>query len=113
MLALLALAATAAQWFGIAGRTPAERGRAEELATTQRRLNALEDRIQREHDDLDRLVQKIGAEDSAEDSLTGRVVRLEDAMAKMPGGDRVRFIVAAGAGRVLHARRQCPGEPRG
>ena len=92
VLALIALAGTAAQWFGIPGRTAGDRGRAEELAKTQRRLNALAERVQREHDDLDRLVQKIGAGDSAENSLTGRVVRLEDALTKTPGGDRGHFI---------------------
>jgi uroporphyrin-3 C-methyltransferase len=90
-LAVLALAGTAAQWLGLAGRTPAERNQAEEQLKAQRRLSALEDRLQRERDDLSRLAQKIGAENSAEDSLTGRVMRLEEAMAKMPGGERVRF----------------------
>jgi uroporphyrin-3 C-methyltransferase len=91
-LAVLALASTAAQWLGLAGPTPAERSRAEEQLKMQRRLSAIEDRLQRERDDLSRLAQKVGAENSAEDSLTGRVMRLEEAMAKMPGGERVRFM---------------------
>ncbi len=91
-IALLALAATTTQWLGSAGRNAAERARAEELSKTQRRLSALEGRIQREHDDLERLMQKIGAAGSAEDSLIGRIARLEDATAKLPGGERVRLL---------------------
>ena len=92
LLAVLAIAATLAQWFGINGRDASDRVRNDELARTQRRLSALEDRIQREHDDLIRLTQKIGTEGQPEDSVTGRIERLEDAMAKQPGGEKLRFI---------------------
>lgn len=92
-LASLALAGTAALWLRAPGQVAAERARAEEGAQKiQRRLNALEDRLQRERDELGRLGSRIGAENQAEDSITGRIVRLEDAIARLPGGDRVRFI---------------------
>jgi uroporphyrin-3 C-methyltransferase len=92
ILALLALAGTAAQWLGIPGRGSAERRLTDELAKTQRRLKALDDRLQRERDELAALAQKIGGEGADDDSLASRVVRLESAMAKMPGGERVRFV---------------------
>lgn len=58
-LALLAIAGTAAQWLGLPGRRAAERNRVEELAKVQHRLNAMEDRLQRQRDELVRLTQKI------------------------------------------------------
>ena len=91
-IAVVALAATAVQWFGVNWRTASDRARNDELAKTQRRLSSLEDRIQREHDDLARVAQKIGIEGQTEDSVTGRIERLEDAMAKQPGGEKVRFV---------------------
>lgn len=88
----LALAGVVLLWFGAGDRGASDAARAEELARLQRRLSALEDRIQRERDDLIRLGQRIGAEGAAEDTLTGRVNRLEDALARMPGaGQQVRF----------------------
>jgi uroporphyrin-3 C-methyltransferase len=92
-LAALALLATGALWLRAPGQAAAQRARAEDaVQKLQRRLNALEDRIEREHDDLGRLAVRVGAEDKAEDSLTGRVVRLEDAIARLPGAERVRFV---------------------
>jgi uroporphyrin-3 C-methyltransferase len=92
VLAVLALAAAGAQWLGLAGRKDTERARGEEIARTQRRISALEDRIGREREDLNRLAGKIGAGDEPGDTLSGRIIRLEDAMAKLPGGERVRFL---------------------
>lgn len=91
VIALLALAATAAQWLGLASNKALERSRSEEIAKNQRRINALEDRVQRERDDFNRLVARIGTEGQPDDPLTARVARLEDSLARMPGGERVRF----------------------
>lgn len=91
-LAVLALAASGAQWLGLPGGRAADKARSEEAARLQRRLNSLEDRIQRERDDLQRLVDKIGAESQAEGTLAGRLARLEEATARMPGGENVRFL---------------------
>lgn len=116
-IALLALGSTALQWRSGAREAAAARTRAEEVERTQRRLNALETRIQRERDDLDRLVQKIGAAGSAEDSLVGRIARLEDAMARMPGGEqaRVRWLVeqAEYFMRVANAQETLAGDSAG
>jgi uroporphyrin-3 C-methyltransferase len=92
VLSLVALAGTAAHWLAGSGQAASDRARADELAKTQRRLNALDGRIQREREDLDRLMQRIGAAGSAEDSLIGRIARLEDAVARLPGAERVRFL---------------------
>ncbi len=92
VLALLALALTCAQWMGLVGRPAAERNPAEERARTERRVRALEDRIQREHEELVRLTQRIGTDNAGEDSLTGRVQRLEETTAKLPGGSRARLL---------------------
>ncbi len=92
LIALLALAAAAGQWIFTASRIAAEDDRAEELAgKLQRRLSALEERVRRERDDLDRLAQRVGTGVSAEDSLAGRIAQLEEAIAKLPGGERVRL----------------------
>lgn len=92
VIALLALAAASAPWLGITSDRDFERTLREESAKTLRRVNALEDRIQRERDDLSRLVTKLGTENQAEDSLTGRVTKLENAFATLPGVGRVRSI---------------------
>ena len=93
VVALLALAGTAAQWFYTVTQVAADRDRAEELtAKMQRRLAAVEDRMRRERDDLNRLVQRIGTGAAAEDSLAGRIAQLEEAIAKLPGGERVRLL---------------------
>ena len=92
LLAVIALAASGAQWLGLAGNKEFQRVRSEDLARTQRRLNNLEDRIQRERDDLNRLAEKVGVESTTEDSLAGRITRLEDTLARLPGGKDVRFL---------------------
>jgi uroporphyrin-3 C-methyltransferase len=116
-IALLALAGTALQWRSAAREAAAGRARAEEVERTQRRLNALETRIQRERDDLDRLVQRVGAAGNAEDSLVGRIARLEDAMARMPGGEqaRVRWLIeqAEYFMRVANAQETLAGDSAG
>lgn len=91
VLAVLALAATAAQWVTGAGRGGDERARIEEIAKTQRRINALENRMQRDRADLDRLAQRVGNASGSEESLSGRMARLEEAFARQPGGERVRL----------------------
>jgi uroporphyrin-3 C-methyltransferase len=91
-IAVLALAGTAAQWYVGRSQVAADRSRAEETsARLQRRLNTLEDRIRREREDLDRLAERIGSGTAAEDSLAGRIAQLEEAIARLPGADRVRL----------------------
>ncbi|GMW07118.1 MAG: uroporphyrinogen-III C-methyltransferase [Gammaproteobacteria bacterium] len=91
-LALLALAAAAANWAYTTTRATAGQASGEELAgKLQRRMGALEDRMRRERDDLDRLGQRVGTGTAAEDSLAGRIAQLEEAIAKLPGGERVRL----------------------
>ncbi len=55
LIALLALAGTAAQWLGLGGERGPERAQRDELAKTQRRISSLEDRLARERDDLAKL----------------------------------------------------------
>jgi uroporphyrin-3 C-methyltransferase len=90
-LAALALAGTAALWLRPPGQIAGERA-TEAALKAQRRINALEDRLQRERADLDRLAERIGTGAREEDSLQGRITRLEEAIARLPGGDRVRLI---------------------
>jgi uroporphyrin-3 C-methyltransferase len=90
VIAALALAGTAALWLRPPGQDAAART-TEVVQKTQRRLNGLEDRLQRERADLDRLAERVGTGAREEDSLQGRIARLEDAVARQPGGERVRL----------------------
>lgn len=92
VVALLALAVTAAQWLGVAQPAGQANGRSEELAKTQRRLSALEDRLQRERDDLNQLTATLGAEAGDEGSVSGRLSRIEEALDRGPGGGQVRSL---------------------
>jgi uroporphyrin-3 C-methyltransferase len=85
VLSLLALIGAALLWLAQADRRAADASRVEELGKLQRRIAILEDRIERGRDEMARLEQKIGAEGAAEDTLTGRINRIEEALAKMPG----------------------------
>jgi uroporphyrin-3 C-methyltransferase len=89
-LAAIALAGTAAQWLS-AGPDDGDAA-ASDLAKLQRRVAALEDRIERGRADLDRLAATIGAESAAGDTLAGRIGRIEDALARVPGGGRARLL---------------------
>ncbi len=92
LIAIIALAASAAQWLGLAGNKAFERTRGEDLARVQRRLSSLDERIQRERENLTRLAEKIGGTSPTADSLTGRVIKLEEVLTRTLGGENARFL---------------------
>jgi uroporphyrin-3 C-methyltransferase len=113
VIALLSLAGTATLWLRSPGDTAAERS-AEAVQKIQRRVSALQDQLERERADLDRLAERIGTGAREEDSLNGRIVRLEDAIARLPGGDRVRFTWLLGQAeyfmRIANAQENLAGD---
>ena len=118
VLSALALAGTALLWIGQGGWRATDTARAEELSRLQRRIAILEDRVQRERDDRVRVEQKIGAESAAENTLTGRINKIEDALARMPGtGQGLRFAWLLAQAeyymRVANAQETLAGDPAG
>jgi uroporphyrin-3 C-methyltransferase len=118
LLSALALAGTAWLWLVLGGLRDADAGRGEELAGLQRRLAALEDSIQRERDDLTRLGQTVGAAGASEDTLSGRLSKVEDALAQMPGGGqgaRLAWLMAQAEYymRLANAQESLAGDPAG
>lgn len=90
LVALVALVAALAPWTGfldIPGMTPAH---SEDLAQLQRRIAAFDARLARERVEIDRLASSVGTEAQGEDSLGGRVGRLEERLNQVPGTARLR-----------------------
>jgi uroporphyrin-3 C-methyltransferase len=117
-LSVLALAGTALLWTARDGWRASDAANSEELGKLQRRIATLEDRLQRERDEMLRLGQKIGAGSAAEDTLTGRINKLEEALAKMPGaGQGLRFAWLLAQAeyymRVANAQETLAGDPTG
>lgn len=117
LIALLALAGTAAQWLGLGGERGPERAQRDELAKTQRRISSLEDRLARERDDLARLGSRLGPAGSNQESIAARVGKLEDSLAKLPGGEHGRsaWLIdqAAYFLRAANAQANLAGDSRG
>ncbi|MCC7257312.1 MAG: uroporphyrinogen-III C-methyltransferase [Gammaproteobacteria bacterium] len=90
-IGLVALGGGVAQWLGLGSDAVSGRTRSEDLARTQRQLNALEDRIQSQRSELQRLAEKLGVESRAEGTLGGRVTQLEQAVARLHGGEGARL----------------------
>ncbi|MCC7330504.1 MAG: uroporphyrinogen-III C-methyltransferase [Gammaproteobacteria bacterium] len=90
LLALIALAGTTAQWFGLGGPRQAAPAPDGELVKLQQRLATLDNRLARDREDLDRLATRLDLLDGSPDGITARLGKLEDALAKMPGGERGR-----------------------
>lgn len=118
LLAVLALAGVGLLWLMQGGRRSADQPPGEDIAGLQSRVAALESSIQRDQDELARLGQKIGAEGTAEDSLSGRIAKVEDALAQMPGagqGARLTWLMAQAEYymRVANAQETLAGDPVG
>lgn len=90
VLAILALALSAAQWYVTTSRLSAEHGRAEMLATTQQRMRTLESRIERERADLDRMAQNIGRTTGGAGPLAERIAHLEQEFSQQKAGADAR-----------------------
>ncbi len=90
--AVAALGVSALQWFG---ESREERAQADEIGKLQRRLQGLDDRVERSRAELARVRNGIGDGGLAEESLAARLARLEDSFARLPGGGEARFLWAA------------------
>jgi uroporphyrin-3 C-methyltransferase len=118
ILSALALASSALLWLGQSAQRTTDATRAEELAGLQRRLATMEESIQRERDVLTRLGQIVGAEDAAEDTLSERLGKVEDALAQVPGAGqaaRLGWLTAQAEYymRLANAQESLAGDPAG
>lgn len=114
----LALAGTALLWLSHQEERSLEAERQEQLGTLERRLAMLEERIQRERDAMARLEQKIGTDVTAGDTLTGRINRIEETIARLPGaGEGLRFAWLLAQAeyylRIANAQETLAGDPIG
>lgn len=93
LAALAALAATGVQWWlgADAGRAAAE-ARAADVARLQRRLATLEERVERGVSGLEDLAGVVGADATADNPLTARLAKAEEALQRLPGGGRARVL---------------------
>ena len=92
--ALIALGLSATQWLSD-NAASRDRNQAESIGKLQRRLQAIDDRVERSRAELARVRNSIGDDGLAEDSLAARLARTEETIARMPGGDDSRFLWAA------------------
>jgi uncharacterized protein HemX len=90
--AVAALGLSTLQWFSDRGE---EGAGSDEIGKLQRRLQALDDRLERSRAELARVRNSIGDDGLAEESLAARLTRLEDSLARLPGGGEARFLWAA------------------
>lgn len=117
VLAILALALSAAQWFITTSRLSAEQDRAGMLATTQQRMRTLESRIERGRADLDRMAQNIGRASGGAGPLAERIAHLEQQFSQQKAGaDARREWLVDQAGhflRIANAQQTLAGNTTG